>query len=99
MSFDNQGFRGSEAHLRKAAELINKGEWPDSVRESIHAVESVARQLDPAASNTLGPALASLEKAGQLHPALKKAFSSLSRIHKQSKRESAIHYLLTLRLR
>ena len=75
--FRQSGLSGSEAHLRKAAELINKGLWPDSVRESIHAVESVARQLAPAASNTLGPALASLEKAGQLHPALKKAFSSL----------------------
>ena len=75
--FRQSGLRGTEAHLRKAAELINKGEWPDSVRESIHAVESVARQLDPAASKTLGPALASLEKAGQLHPALKKAFISL----------------------
>ena len=75
--FRQSGLSGSEAHLRKAAELINKGEWPDSVRESIHAVESVARKLAPAASNTLEPALASLEKAGQLHPALKKAFSRL----------------------
>ena len=75
--FRQSGLRGTEVHLRKAAELINKGLWPDSVRESIHAVESIARQLAPAESRTLRPALASLEKAGQLHPALKKAFSSL----------------------
>ena len=71
------GLRGAEAQLRKAADLINQGDWAGSVRESIHAVESVARQLDPNASKTLGPALASLEKSGHLHPALKTAFSKL----------------------
>ena len=53
---------GSAAHLKKAAECINGQDWAGSVRESIHAVESVARQLDPKASNELGPALKSLEK-------------------------------------
>ena len=75
--FREAGLQGAEAHLRMAAELITRGDWPGAVRESIHAVESVARQLDPAASKTLGPALASLEKGGQLHPALKEAFSKL----------------------
>ena len=45
---------GSAAQLRKAAECINGQDWAGSVRESIHAVESVARQLDPKASNALG---------------------------------------------
>ena len=71
------GLQGAEAHLKRAGELINSGDWPGSVRESIHAVESVARRLDPDASKTLGPALKSLEKKGQLHPALKEAFSNL----------------------
>ena len=71
------GLKGTEAHLLKAGELVNRGDWPGSVRESIHAVESVARQLDPGASKTLGPALTSLEKGGQLHPALKEAFNKL----------------------
>lgn len=71
------GLRGSAAHLRKAAEHVNAGDWAGSVRESIHAVESVARQLDPDAAKTLGPALAALEKRGALHPALKGAFSKL----------------------
>ena len=71
------GLQGAEAHLRKAGELINGGDWPGSVRESINAVESVARHLDPDASKTLGPALASLESSGRLHPALKEAFSKL----------------------
>ena len=75
--FGAAGLKGTQAHLRKAAERINQGDWGASVQESIHAVESVARQLDSAASKTLGPALASLEKSGHLHPALKDAFSKL----------------------
>ena len=71
------GLGGSAAHLRAAGEHINAGDWAGSVRESIHAVESVARQLDPGAANTLDPALASLEKRGALHPVLKTAFSKL----------------------
>ena len=71
------GLDGSAAHLRAAGERIREGDWAGSVRESIHAVESVARQLDPGAANTLGPALVSLERRGALHPALKTAFSTL----------------------
>ena len=71
------GLQPAEAHLRKAAERISEGDWAGAVRESIHAVESVARHLDPEASKTLGPALTSLEKTGTLHPALKEAFSRL----------------------
>ena len=68
---------GSASHLRNASACINRGDWAGSVRESIHAVESVARQLDPEAANTLGPALKSLERHGALHPSLKDAFSKL----------------------
>ena len=71
------GLGGSAAQLRKAAECINGQDWAGSIRESIHAVESVARQLDPKASTALGPALAALEKTGTLHPALKGAFTKL----------------------
>ena len=71
------GLNGSAAHLRKASECINEGDWAGSVRESIHAVESVARKLDPEAAQTLGPALRSIERRGALHPALKKAFDTL----------------------
>ena len=71
------GLDGSAAHLRNAAECINGSDWAGSIRESIHAVESVARRLDPNASGTLGPALASLEKHQALHPALKGAFLKL----------------------
>ena len=71
------GLDASAGHLRQASERINEGDWAGSVRESIHAVESVARQLDPKASRTLGPALKSIERRGALHPALKTAFSRL----------------------
>ena len=65
-------------HLRQAAEHIRSRKYADAIRESIHAVESVARSISPDANNTLGPALNSLEKAGLLrHPALKEAFSKL----------------------
>ena len=75
--FRASGLRSTETHFRNAADFINKGLWSDSVRESIHAVESIARQLVPAASNSLGPALTSLENSGQLHPALKRALGNL----------------------
>ena len=71
------GLGGAASHLRNASECINARDWAGSIRESIHAVESVARQLDPDASKTLGPALASIEKRGMLHPALKDAFNKL----------------------
>ena len=74
--FREAGLHGAEAHLKKAAELVNGGDWPGAVRESINAVESVARLLAPDA-NTLGPALAALEQNGRFHPALKEAFSRL----------------------
>lgn len=73
------GMAGAERHLRQAAEHINARRFADAVRDSIHAVESVARQIDPK-SKTLGPALNALEKAGLInHPALKEAFSKLYR--------------------
>jgi len=71
------GLGGAAEHLRKAVDAINGGHWGDSVRESIHAVESVARLLDPDASRTLRPALDSLEQRGGLHPALRGAFNNL----------------------
>ncbi len=76
-TLDEAGLGGSASHLRSAVECIRLKDWAGSIRESIHAVESVARQLDSKASGTLGPALESLEKRQTLHPALKDAFSKL----------------------
>ncbi len=71
------GLDGARTHLRKATELINQGDWPGSIRESIHSVESVARTLAPESASTLAPALKSLEERKHIHPALKDAFSKL----------------------
>ena len=72
------GLDGCASHLREAAERINENDWAGAVRESLHAVESVARQLDPGASRGLEPALKSIEKqGGTLHPALVVAFGKL----------------------
>ena len=76
-SLEKIGLKAGKAHLLEASECINRGDWAGSIRESIHAVESVARQLDPKGADTLGPALASIEQRGGLHPALKKAFNKL----------------------
>ena len=70
------GLAGAVAHLQQASDCISQGDYSGAVRESIHAVESTARHFDSDAK-TLGPALKSLERAGALHPALKKAFSNL----------------------
>ena len=59
------GMEGAATHLRDAAAHINARQFADSISDSIHAVESVARRIDPK-SNTLGDALKALEKKGLL---------------------------------
>ena len=72
------GMEGAATHLRQVAEHINAGQYGDSIADSVHAVESVAKNIDQRANKTLGPALDSLERAGLLkHPALKEAFKKL----------------------
>jgi hypothetical protein len=68
-------FHGARAHLRRAAEHLSAGKYPDSVRESIHAVEATARVLEPSAA--LSSALARLEKTANIHKALKQGFGNL----------------------
>ena len=46
---------GGIRHLENASDRINKDDHAGAVRESIHAVESVARTLDPKTSNKLAP--------------------------------------------
>ena len=71
------GYSGAETHLREAGVQINAGEWAESVRESIHAVESVARQLDPRGGKSFDDAMRALEDRVRIHPALRKAFGGL----------------------
>lgn len=71
------GFHGARVHLVKSGEELNAGRYADSVRESIHAVESVARRLNEDASTTLKPALVELAKHTTIHPALKAGFEKI----------------------
>jgi hypothetical protein len=69
-------FLGARSHLAKAGEELTSGNFAASVRESIHAVESVSRVLEPSAK-TLGPALGKLEKKAAIHGGLKSGFQSI----------------------
>jgi hypothetical protein len=69
-------FRGARAHLRNAGSELTTGNYGPSIRESIHAVEAVARVLETSAG-TLGPALSKLEKSVRIHPALGNGFRNL----------------------
>jgi hypothetical protein len=68
-------FRGAREHLRKAAEELSAGRAADSIRESIHAVESVVRVLEP--DGNFLRALRRLEAKAKIHPALKDGFKSI----------------------
>ena len=72
------GMDGASTHLRNATVNINSVQYSNAVRDSIHAVESVACMIDPRANKTLGAALDSLEREGLLdHPGLKQGFKKL----------------------
>ena len=70
-------FAGAGTHLRGAVEALNSGRYGDSVRESVHAIESAARVLNEDAKSTLAPAVQQLEARLGMHPAFKKALVSL----------------------
>lgn len=73
-------FSGVHAHLKKAMEHLSRRENPDyrnSIKESISAVESMAREVTCNPKATLGDALSMLEKKHHLHSALKKGFSAI----------------------
>jgi hypothetical protein len=69
------GLDGARAHLKNAGAALSTGQFADSVRDSIHAVEAVARSLEPSAE--LSTALAKIEKSSNIHGAMKKAFLAL----------------------
>jgi hypothetical protein len=71
---------GAKEHLKTSLNLMNDRSNPDyrnSIKESISAVESLAKELSGDNKATLGQALKVLEKNGNLHQALKSAFSAL----------------------
>lgn len=67
-------------HLGRALELMTDRKNPDfrnSIKESISAVESVAKLLTKNDKASLHDAMRLLETKGRLHPALRDAFSKL----------------------
>lgn len=73
-------FAGVTAHLQRALELYSNRENPDyrnSIKESISAVESIARIVAANSNATLTDALKAIEKRGSLHPALRDGFIKL----------------------
>lgn len=73
-------FPGVTIHLRAALESMSRRSNPDyrnSIKESISAVESLAKHLSSEQDATLGAILGRLEKTHHLHPSLKKAFTAL----------------------
>ncbi|MCX5643735.1 MAG: hypothetical protein NTZ17_03475 [Phycisphaerae bacterium] len=73
-------YEGVTGHLGTALRLLSDRDSPDyrnSIKESISAVESMARIITGDEKATLGDALKELEKQGKLHSALKEGFSKL----------------------
>lgn len=68
-------FKGARTHLRQAVLALSEGRYADSARDSIHAVEAVARILAP--TEKLSDALTNLEVKAKMHPAMKKGFVAL----------------------
>ena len=66
----------ASGHLQEAAKHLGEGKWRDSVRESITAVESVAKSLGTKGT-TLGSVLKKLDQRWKIHPALHGALSKL----------------------
>ena len=73
-------FGGVRTHLETALNLLSDRKNPDyrnSIKESISAVESIAKQIVGKNKATLGEALKIFETKGHLHPAFKQSLSSL----------------------
>jgi len=70
------GYAGARSHLNNAADALTAGKYTDSIRESIHAVESVARIISGGATS-LKDALNKLKETRPLHPAFQDALNKL----------------------
>jgi len=73
-------YAGVRTHIQTSLGFLTDKQNPDyrnSIKESISAVESLAKKLVGDDKATLGQALKELEKKHHLHPSLKTAFSAL----------------------
>lgn len=69
------GFGGANRHLKNAGGALSEGNFADSIRESVHAVESVLRTLTDEPS--VSKALSALAKRRPLHEAFKRGIGQL----------------------
>jgi Arc/MetJ-type ribon-helix-helix transcriptional regulator len=77
---EDSDFPPVREHLRHALRLLSDRDNPDyrnSIKESISAVEAIARAVSGNPKATLGDALKILERDSRLHAALKDGFSKL----------------------
>jgi hypothetical protein len=77
---ENNDFPAVSSHLKRALTLMSDRENPDyrnSIKESISAVESLAKNITGQPKATLGDALKRLTSAKKIHPALQKSFLML----------------------
>ncbi len=76
----DKDFPNVKAHLQRALELLSDRKNPDyrnSIKESISAVESIAKEIAQKPKAELGEALKEIERKGKLHGAMKNAFLNL----------------------
>jgi len=73
-------FQAVSSHLQSALSLMSNRDNPDyrnSIKESISAVESLAKLITGQEKTTLGAALKELEKTKRIHPSLRDSFLKL----------------------
>lgn len=79
-ALNQKEFSAAAKHLHRALELISDKRNTDprnSIKESISAVESAAKEITKLPKATLEDAIKTLEKNGELHACLKAGFSKL----------------------
>lgn len=79
-ALSDDDFPNVNAHLQRALELLSDRKNPDyrnSIKESISAVESIAKEIAKKPKASLSDAIKEIEKKGGLHAALKNGFLSL----------------------
>lgn len=77
---ESDEFPGVINHLKRALELMSDRENPDyrnSIKESISAVESIAKAITRDSKATLGSAIKSTSLSDKMHPAMNKSLLSL----------------------
>lgn len=83
---------GAAKHLQDAAAHINARQYADSIADSISAVESVARTIEPSA-RSLGKALDALQRKGTLKNLQLR--SALQKLYDYTNSEQGIRHALT----